>query len=86
MNKFDIFRDRNGINIYRRGVLKKIDGLSLTKKSKYVYIIYNGNEYKCPVEQTVSVMRYFRKMEAKNKFNVTRSIKNEEMGIYLSNM
>jgi hypothetical protein len=45
MNKFDIFRDRNGINIYRRGVLKKIDGLSLSKKSRYIYIIYNGNEY-----------------------------------------
>lgn len=72
MNKFDIFRDRNGINIYRRGVLKKIDGLSLTKKSKYVYIIYNGNEYKCPVEQAVSVMRYFRKIEARNKTKINK--------------
>ena len=71
MNKFDIFRDRNGINIYRRGVLKKIDGLSLNCKSKYVYIIHNGNEYKCPVTQMVAVMRYFRKMTARNKLNVT---------------
>ena len=72
MNKFDIFRDRNGINIYRRGVLKKIDGLSLSKKSKYVYIIYNGNEYKCPVEQAVAVMRYFRKKEMKHKANLNK--------------